>query len=97
MSFMYRMQSSKATCNVNILQEKKKKLQNINGAKVHFLILQITSSTVVCSKHFKKEDFKWTSVNKTLKKDAVPSVFDWSEQKTPRRLISRKVLAESTD
>ena len=38
-----------------------------------------------------------TMVNKTPKKDAVPSVFDWSEQKTPWRLISRKVLSNSTD
>ena len=48
-------------------------------------MLQINASTVNCSKHLKKEDFKWTPVNKTLQKDAVHSVFDWSEQNTPRR------------
>ena len=63
------------------------------GKMYIFFIFKITSSTVVCSKHFKKDDYKWTPVNKTLKKDAVPSVFDWSEEKNPRRMISTKVLS----
>ena len=45
------------------------------GKMFIFFIFKITSSTVVCSKHFKKDDYKWTPVNKTLKKDAVPLNF----------------------
>ena len=64
---------------------------------VHCFMLKITPSTVVCSKHSKKGDFEWTPVNKTLQKDTVPSVFDWPEQNTPRRQISRKVLSKPND
>ena len=60
-------------------------------------MLEIIPSTVVCSKHFKKEEFKWIPVNKTLQKDTAPSAFDWSEQKTLRRQISRKVLSKLID
>ncbi|KAK3107108.1 hypothetical protein FSP39_007303 [Pinctada imbricata] len=40
---------------------------------------KISDQTVVCSRHFKKEDFRWTPVRKTLQKDSVPSVFNWKE------------------
>ncbi|VDI59326.1 Hypothetical predicted protein [Mytilus galloprovincialis] len=46
----------------------------------------ISDQTVVCSRHFKYTDFKWTpAVRKTLKSDSVPFVFDWSNLITPRR------------
>ncbi|CAG2195246.1 unnamed protein product [Mytilus edulis] len=45
----------------------------------------ISDQTVLCSRHFKLTDFKWTPVRKTLKPDSVPSIFDWSNQVTPRR------------
>ncbi|CAC5419576.1 unnamed protein product [Mytilus coruscus] len=57
---------------------------NINHKTVQF---QISDQTVVCSRHFKPTDFKWTPVRKTLKPDSVPSIFDWSNQVTPRREI----------
>ncbi|CAC5398532.1 unnamed protein product [Mytilus coruscus] len=55
---------------------------NINHKTVQF---QISDQTVVCSRHFKLTDFKWTPVRKTMKPDSVPSIFDWSNQITPRR------------
>ncbi|CAC5390003.1 unnamed protein product [Mytilus coruscus] len=50
-------------------------------------MFNISDQTVVCSRHFKPTDFKWTPVRKTLKPDSVPSIFDWSNQVTPRREI----------
>jgi hypothetical protein len=48
----------------------------------------------VCSKHFTKDDYKsWTPVRKRLCPEAVPSIFDWSSEKIPRRPLKRKVLA----
>lgn len=55
---------------------------NINPKTIQF---QISDQTVLCSRHFKLTDFKWTPVRKTLKPDSVPSIFDWSNQVTPRR------------
>lgn len=56
--------------------------------------LQITKSTVVCSKHFTQSDYKsWTPVRRLLKPGSVPTVFDWSTKKEPRRTLKRKVLA----
>ncbi|XP_052801896.1 histone-lysine N-methyltransferase SETDB1-like isoform X2 [Mya arenaria] len=58
---------------------------------------QISKTTVVCCKHFKTEDYVgWTpSKTRRLKKGIVPSVFDWSEEKTARRLLTRKPTATS--
>ncbi|CAC5426123.1 unnamed protein product [Mytilus coruscus] len=46
---------------------------------------QVSDQTLVCSMHFKSTDYKWSPVRKTLKPDSVPSIFDWSNQITPRR------------
>ena len=60
--------------------------------------LQITSSTVVCSKHFKEDDYKgWNPVRKRLNPNAVPSVFDWKLEKSPRRVLKRKYQDQSSD
>ncbi|KAJ8307895.1 hypothetical protein KUTeg_014542, partial [Tegillarca granosa] len=54
---------------------------------------KITPSTVVCSKHFKPEDYKsWTPVRKVLNKNAIPSIFDWSKEGNPRRALKRKIV-----
>ena len=43
-----------------------------------FVSFQITSSTVVCSKHFKADDYKgWIPVRKRLNSTAVPAIFEW--------------------
>ncbi|XP_052799098.1 uncharacterized protein LOC128230695 [Mya arenaria] len=56
---------------------------------------KITKMTVVCSKHFKQEDYRaWTPVRKCLKPTSVPSVFDWSSDKPKRRALKRKILAD---
>ncbi|KAJ8304402.1 hypothetical protein KUTeg_017985 [Tegillarca granosa] len=53
----------------------------------------ITPSTVVCSKHFKPEDYKsWTPVRKVLNKNAIPSIFDWSKEGNTRRALKRKIV-----
>jgi hypothetical protein len=58
-------------------------------------ILQIGSQTVVCSRHFKKDDFKWTPVRKTLKKESIPSLFVWnSNEKSARREIFKHPIPE---
>jgi hypothetical protein len=55
---------------------------------------------VVCSRHFKTEDFRWTVVRKCLKPDAIPSVFPWTGEVNTRRppkdrtSVSRKILAD---
>ena len=55
--------------------------------------MQITSSTVVCSKHFKSEDYKgWNPVRKRLNPEAIPTNFNWQQPKTPRRSLQRKVM-----
>ena len=40
--------------------------------------------------HFQPSQFKWTPNRKTLKKDEVPCVFDWSKSKEPRRCLIRQ-------
>ena len=43
-----------------------------------FVSFQITSSTVVCSKHFKADDYKgWNPVMKQLNPTAVPAICEW--------------------
>ncbi|VDH96851.1 Hypothetical predicted protein [Mytilus galloprovincialis] len=41
--------------------------------------------SLVCSKHFKKEDYRWTRNRKCLKPEAVPSVFDWKLNESNRK------------
>ncbi|XP_060587731.1 THAP domain-containing protein 2-like [Ruditapes philippinarum] len=53
---------------------------------------KISSTTVVCSKHFKQEDYTWTPVRKCLKQTAVPTVFDWRNER-PSRRKQRKILS----
>ncbi|XP_046583620.1 THAP domain-containing protein 1-like [Haliotis rubra] len=38
----------------------------------------ITRKSVVCSKHFRPEDYKYTPVRRTLKQGFVPSIFPWN-------------------
>lgn len=45
----------------------------------------------MCSLHFIREDFKWTPVRKTLKSDAVPTVFSWTRDFTPRRELFKHI------
>ncbi|KAK3708826.1 hypothetical protein QZH41_019572, partial [Actinostola sp. cb2023] len=54
---------------------------------------QISSATRVCSRHFRKEDFKpATSDRPYLKRGAIPSIFEWSvQQPKARRSIVRNV------
>ncbi|KAJ8306763.1 hypothetical protein KUTeg_015682 [Tegillarca granosa] len=54
----------------------------------------ISDETVVCSKHFRSEDFKWTPVRKTLKPEAVPSIFNWSKVTEPRRKIIKHEIPQ---
>ncbi|XP_060569442.1 uncharacterized protein LOC132727870 [Ruditapes philippinarum] len=58
---------------------------------------KINRTTVVCSKHFTREDYRsWTPVRKCLKKTAVPSVFDWSSNRPARRTLKRKILSDES-
>lgn len=57
--------------------------------------LQITSTTVVCSLHFKREDFKWTPVRKTLLPESIPSIFPWTKEAAPRRIIAKLPIPET--
>ena len=60
------------------------------------MIFQISGQTVVCSKHFLKDDYKgWYNVKKMLKPNTVPSVFDWTAPKTPRRAVKRRHISPS--
>ncbi|KAK3099693.1 hypothetical protein FSP39_008144 [Pinctada imbricata] len=62
---------------------------------------KIGKNTVVCSRHFTAEDYRWTLVRKCLKPDVVPSVFEWNTgkpDKLPRKPpTERKILAERTN
>ncbi|XP_067654388.1 THAP domain-containing protein 1-like [Haliotis asinina] len=49
----------------------------------------ITRKSVVCSKHFRPEDYKYTPVRRTLKQGSVPSIFPW----TLENMKSRKAPA----
>ena len=72
------------------------------------LLEQISKTTVVCSKHFTKEDYTgwtplkdytgwaplkdytgWTPLKIKFKKIAVPTVFQWTDDKAPRRILKR--------
>lgn len=48
----------------------------------------------MCSRHFKNTDFKWTPLRKTLKPGSVPSIFNWTDETTPRRDIFKHPLPE---
>ncbi|VDI67622.1 Hypothetical predicted protein [Mytilus galloprovincialis] len=55
---------------------------------------KIGGNTVVCSKHFKKEDYRWTPNRKCLKPEAVPSLFDWKLNESSRKApTSRQSLS----
>ncbi|CAC5356310.1 unnamed protein product [Mytilus coruscus] len=54
-------------------------------------LFNINAYTFVCSLHFIREDFKWTPVRKTLKADAVPTVFSWTRDFTPRRELFKHI------
>ena len=62
---------------------------NIHCIIQFFYSPQISKETVVCSRHFKKEDFKFTPVRKTLINTSVPSVFEWGNAVTARRELIR--------
>lgn len=49
---------------------------------------------MVCSRHFKPDDYKWTPVRKTLKPESIPSVFDWTKEVPPRRQLFKHPLSE---
>ena len=59
------------------------------------LTFQISNSTVVCSKHFDKCDYKWTPTGKKLlKPNIVPHEFNWPQvevslrkRKSPRKRL----------
>ena len=54
------------------------------------MLEQISKTTVVCSKHFTKEDYTgWTPLKRKLKKIAVPTVFQWTDDKAPRIILKR--------
>ena len=56
-----------------------------------FFSLQITSSTVVCSNHFKADDHKgWNPVRKRLNPTAVPTIFEWKADQVPRSVLENK-------
>nr|XP_011426981.2 THAP domain-containing protein 6-like [Crassostrea gigas] len=57
-------------------------------------LFNISKEAVVCSRHFKKEDFKWTPVRKTLRPSSVPSLFNWSKESTQRRQIIKTPLPQ---
>ncbi|XP_062621199.1 THAP domain-containing protein 2-like [Saccostrea cucullata] len=57
-------------------------------------LFTISDQTVVCSRHFKKEDIKWTPVRTTLKPGSVPSVFSWKADTNSRRPIVKHTLPE---
>lgn len=46
------------------------------------------------SRHFKKENFKWTPMRKTLRPSSVPSLFNWSKESTQRRQIIKTPLPQ---
>ncbi|XP_062605329.1 THAP domain-containing protein 1-like [Saccostrea cucullata] len=57
-------------------------------------LFTISDQTVVCFRHFKKEDIKWTPVRTTLKPGSVPSVFSWKADTNSRRPIVKHTLPE---
>ena len=62
------------------------KLQ-FNSVAVYFCFVQISASTVVCSAHFKRDDYSTPSWVKkqVLRWTAVPSVFNWSRTGRTRK------------
>ena len=65
-----------------------------------FLDTQINAKTVVCGRHFKKEDFAWSAGRmryRRLKEGVVPTVFPWSEDSRPtRENIRDRIRVEET-
>jgi len=68
---------------------------------VFFFNSQVTNATKVCSLHFKPTDYKWTATGrKDLKRGTngpVPSVFSWTNEKPPRRILKRKLPTPKMD
>ncbi len=61
---------------------------NINTNSL--LFFQITGNTRVCSKHFAREEFKETLAgDSSLRRTAVPSIFEWTRGNKQRRKIIR--------
>ena len=55
---------------------------------------RITERTKICSLHFKADDFKKSLTGRrTLKDEAIPSIFAWSNP-SPKRKSPRKRLFE---
>lgn len=67
-------------CDLNIKKYIYSKWFSIKSV-IYFVIwtwfpsIWITIETMVCSRHFKLDDFKWTLVRKLLKPESIPSVF----------------------
>lgn len=75
-------------CKFRFPKEKNKLAQWISACKISGNTLSfLTSQSVICSKHFKKEDFEYskedfTNRNGKLKNDVVPSIFNENKQLT---------------
>ncbi|CAC5356581.1 THAP2 [Mytilus coruscus] len=67
------------------------KLHRIKDCSTGTNVPLINAYTFVCSLNFLKEDFRWTPVRKTLKADAVPTVFSWTRDFTPRRALFKHI------
>lgn len=62
--------------------------------------LSFTSHTRVCSRHFKSDDVKEPSTPKgrrLLKKDAVPTLFQWNNYSTSEPLQKREVSTPAAE
>ena len=63
-------------------------IRNYTMQLILFFSFQITSSTVVCSKHFKADDHKgWNPVSKRLNPTAIPTIFEWKADQVPRPVL----------
>ena len=71
-------------------------IKNYTIQLILFFSFQITSSTVVCSKHFKADDYKgWNPVRKRLNPTAVPAILEWKADQVPRPVLKRKLPIQS--
>ena len=61
------------------------------------IYLQITNNTRVCSRHFKPEDYKLgifgPKKGTILKSNAIPNLFNWSEEQKNRPNVMDKIRA----
>ena len=53
-----------------------------------------SSSAVICSEHFEKEDYRENTKRRVLKKDAVPSVFKGFPAHLQKEVKKRRILPE---